>query len=272
MGWGGVRPAREAPHPPPLPTRGRGAVSTALWFSMTGWARKVFWTQVQAVPEGPDHTVRLDGRAVKTPAKRPLLLPTVALAEAVAAEWAAQRDTVDPRTMPMTRLANTAIDRIAPQQAEVAALVADYGGTDLLCHRAEGPAALAELQVRGWNPLLDWAAATLGARLQPTAGILPRAQDPAALAALTAQVTARGPFRLAALHDLVAISGSLVLGLAVQAGRLTAEEAFALSRLDENWQAALWGEDAEALAAASAKAADMEAAGRFSRLCGAQDC
>lgn len=239
---------------------------------MVGWTRKVFWTAALAVPVAGGHAVELDGRAVKTPAKRPLLLPSAALAEAVAAEWAAQQGEVDPRSMPMTRLANTAIDRVAPQHAEVAALVADYGGTDLLCYRAERPQALAARQAGAWNPLLDWAALTFGARLQPATGVLPQAQDPAAVAALSAQVRGRGAFMLAALHDLVAISGSLVLGLAVQAGRLSAEAAFALSRIDEDWQAALWGEDAEALAAASAKAADMAAAGRFSRLCGAQDC
>lgn len=239
---------------------------------MAGWTRKVFWTAALAVPVAGGHAVELDGRAVKTPAKRPFLLPSAALAGAVAAEWAAQRGEVDPRSMPMTRLANTAIDRVAPQRAEVAALVADYGGTDLLCYRAEGPQALAARQTAAWDPLLDWAAITLGAGLAPVRGIVPHAQDPAALAALRARVEALDPFTLAALHDLVAISGSLVLGLAVQAGRLSAEAAFALSRIDEDWQAALWGEDAEALAAASAKAADMAAAGRFSRLCGAQDC
>lgn len=237
---------------------------------MSGWSRKVFWTRVEvAEADGGGFAVTLDGRHVRTPAKALLRLPTPELAEAVAEEWAVQRGTVDPGSMPMTRLANTALDRVAPQVAEVAALVAAYGGTDLLCYRAEGPEALAERQAQGWDPLLDWAASALGARLVATRGVVPQAQEEGALAALEAAVGHRGPFRLAALHDLVAISGSLVLGLAVQAGRLTAAEAFALSRIDEDWQASLWGEDAEARAAAAARAADMDAAGRFSRLCGA---
>lgn len=238
---------------------------------MTGWAHKVLWTAVETTDVAGGVAIRLDGRGVRTPAKRPLVLPTAALAEAIAAEWAAQRGEVRPATMPLARLANSALDKVAPQRAEVAALLASYGGTDLLCYRAEGPEALVQRQSEAWGPLLDWAAATFGARLTVTVGVIPVAQDPAALEALAAPVTRADPFTLAALHDLVAITGSLVLGLAVQAGRLAAAEAFALSRLDEDWQIALWGEDAEAADAAARKAADMQSAGRFSRLCRLQD-
>ncbi len=240
--------------------------------TVAGWARKVFWTRAEAVAAPGGFTVTLDGRSLRTPAKRALALPTLAMAEAVAAEWAAQRGEVDPRVMPMTRLANTALDKVAVQRAEVAALVADYGGTDLLCYRGEGPRELVARQSAGWDPWLDWAAADCGARLTATAGVVPLPQDSDALTALARLVSARGIFTLTALHDLVSISGSLVLGLAVQAGRLSAAEAFALSRIDEIWQAELWGEDAEAAAAASNRRADMEAAERFSRLCGKQDC
>ncbi len=239
---------------------------------MTGWARRVFWTAAEAVAEADGWSVRLDGRAVRTPARATLRLPSQALAAAVAAEWAAQGGEVDPGTMPLTRLANSALDKVAPQRAEVAEVVALYGASDLLCYRAAGPAGLVARQAAGWDPLLDWAAETLSARLTVTTGVIPVAQPPQALAALTAAVAARGPFALAALHDLVAISGSLVLGLAVQAGRLGAAGAFALSRIDEDWQTDHWGADDEAAESAARKAADMAAAGRFSDLCGSQDC
>jgi chaperone required for assembly of F1-ATPase len=239
---------------------------------MTGWTRKVFWTRAEAVAEAQGFAIRLDGRAVKTPAKAPLLLPGRSLAQAVAAEWAAQTGTVRPQTMPLTRLAQTAIDKVAPQRAAVAEIVAAYGGSDLLCYRAAAPRELVARQAAGWDPLLDWAATALSARLTVTAGIVPVPQPAAALAALSAAVHARDPFALAALHDLVAITGSLVLGLAVQAGRLTADAAHALSRIDEDWQAEHWGADEEAAESAARKAADMAAAGRFSDLCASQDC
>lgn len=233
---------------------------------MSGWKAKRFWKAAAVTGAEGGFGIALDGRAVKTPAKAPLLVPTRALAAAIAAEWDAQTGQIDPRIMPMTRSANAAIDKVAPQHAEVAALVADYGGTDLLCYRAEAPEALRARQDAGWQPLLDWAAARYGVRLAVTTGVTPVPQDSKALASLAAEVAAMDAFGLAALHDLVAISGSLVLGLAVTEGRIGPDAAWGLSRIDEDWQISLWGEDEEAAAHAAAKRAALQEAARFWQL------
>jgi len=235
---------------------------------MSAWAAKRFWKTATAEACEGGFTVRLDGRAVKTPAKSALVVPTMAMAQAIAGEWDAQQGVVMPDTMPYTRAANSAIDKVATQFAEVADLIAAYGASDLLCYRADGPEALIARQAAGWDPLLDWAATALDAPLNVTRGIVHIAQPEPSLAVLTARVHATTPFQLAALHDLVAISGSLVLGLAVTMGRLTAEEAFALSRIDENWQAELWGVDDEAAALEAFKHEALLQAGRFFGLCG----
>jgi len=233
---------------------------------VTGWVAKRFWAAVAVAPGDAGYAVRLDARPVKTPAKRPLLLPTAAMAEAVAAEWAAVTEVIDPRLMPVTRAANAAIDKVAPQFAEVAALVAAYGGSDLLCYRAAEPAELASAQAEAWDPLIDWAAENYGARLASGRGITPVAQPPQAVAQLAAEVAACTPFQLAALHDLVALSGSLVLGLAATRGARDADTLWHLSRFDEDWQAARWGRDDEAAAAEAAKRQDFLAADEFWRL------
>jgi chaperone required for assembly of F1-ATPase len=229
------------------------------------WAPRRFWTDV-AVAEGEGGwEVRLDGSPVRTPARAPLRLPTRAFAEAVAAEWAAVEGQVDPRAMPATRLANAALDKVAAAEAEVAAHVASFGASDLLCYRAEGPPALVARQDAAWDPVLAWAADALGARLVVARGVMPVAQDRAVLAALRACLDV-GPFRLAALYDLVALSGSLVLGLAVAQGWLGPEEAWSLSRLDEDFQAEEWGADEEAEAAAAGRRAAFLEAARLWRL------
>lgn len=233
---------------------------------MTGWKTKRFWNEAAVRPAESGHAVWLDARPLKTPAKAPLVVPALAMAQAIAAEWQAQQGTIDPRSMPVTRAANAAIDKVTPQFAEVAQVIAAYGASDLLCYRAEGPAALVARQAAAWDPLLDWASQTLGARLQTTAGIAPVAQPKAATEALTRHVTALDPFRLTAVHDLVAISGSLVIGLAVLRGRIDADAAWQCSRIDEDWQAELWGSDDEAMAIASGKKADFKSAQNILRL------
>ncbi len=235
---------------------------------MTGWTPKRFWTDVAVRPEGQGFTVSLDGRPVRTPLKAPRVVPTRAFAEEVAAEWRAQGEVLDSRTMPATRLANAAIDKVAPQRAEVASNLAGYGASDLLSHRADGPERLVERQRAAWDPVLAWAAEALGAPLATGAGIMPVAQDPDALARLAARVEAIPPFRLAAFHDLVALSGSLVLALAATEGWLAPEEAWSLSRLDEDYQAEEWGQDEEAAEAAAARRAAFLDAARFWRLLG----
>ncbi|MFT3688010.1 ATP12 family chaperone protein [Paenirhodobacter sp.] len=229
---------------------------------MSVWAPKRFWKQSTVTEADGGYGIALDGRPVKTPAKAPLIVPTRALAEALAAEWDAQQDTVRPETMPATRAANAAIDKVRPQRAEVAELIAAYGGTDLLCYRAERPAELIALQAEGWDPLLDWFEGAFGVRLVVTEGVVPVAQ-PEGLAAVAAHVGGLDEWQLSALHDLVGLTGSLVLGLAVAAGRLTAEDAWTLSRIDEDWQSAQWGADEEAQEHAALRRAALLDAGRF---------
>lgn len=220
---------------------------------MSEWKAKRFWKDSTVVPAEGGFTVHLDGRPVRTPAKRPLVLPTAALAEEIAAEWQAQEDQIDPLSMPFTRSANAAIDKVAVQKDEVAEMIAAYGDSDLLCYRADSPAELVERQTAAWDPYLDWADSDLSARLVPVVGVVHQPQNPAAVAALRAEVMTQDNFALTALHDLVSISGSLVLGLAAQRGVAPPEELWTLSRLDEDWQIEQWGEDDEATKLAETK-------------------
>ncbi|KUF12496.1 ATP12 family chaperone protein [Pseudoponticoccus marisrubri] len=233
---------------------------------MSEWAPKRFWkaATVETAPSG--YTVLLDGRGVRTPAKTPLEVPTEALAREIAAEWDAQEDRIDPRTMPFTRMSNSALDKVRPQRAAVADMLAAYGDSDLLCYRADSPEGLVARQAQGWDPLLDWAHQTYGARLLPVAGVMHQPQDEAALARLSDEVHGFDPFALAAVHDLVSISGSLVLALAVTRGARDAAQAWDLSRIDETWQQEQWGVDEEAAEVAALKRAEFLQAERFYRL------
>lgn len=235
---------------------------------MSGWKAKRFWANVTVVEEAEGGWgVRLDGRAVKTPAKTALVVPTKAMAEAIAAEWQDQAEMVDPRTMPVTRSANAAIDKVASQRSEVIDLIAAYGGSDLLCYRVETPITLVDRQEEGWGAWLRWAKTSLGVELVSAKGVMHIPQDAKALATLHALVAGHSNFEIAALHDLVGISGSLVLGLAVSQGALDPEEGWRLSRLDEDFQAEVWGEDEEAVETAIRKKADFLHAHRFMTLC-----
>ncbi len=234
---------------------------------MTEWAARRFWTAATAVTDdGGGHQVRLDGLPLRTPSKAPLILPTRALAEAIAAEWAAVGERIDPRAMPLTRAANSAIDKIVPQFGTVAADIAGYGATDLVCYRAEAPDALVARQAAAWDPLLDRTEAVWGARLRTGAGVVPVAQPPGALAALSGAVIACDAFTLAALHDLVGLSGSLVIGLAALAPDADIGALWRASRIDEDWQAERWGADDEAAADAARRAGAFRQAHRFHRL------
>ncbi len=213
---------------------------------MTAWKPKRFWKIVTVAPAEGGFSVLLDKRPVKTPGKLTLILPTEALARAIAAEWEAQEREVKPETMPFTRSANSALEKVAPQRAEVVALLAAYGDSDLLCYRANHPEALIARQAQGWDPILAWAAEALQAPLKTTSGVMHVPQDPAILTRLHDRLAGMSDFHIAAFHDLVAISGSLILAFAVVQGRLSAEDAWALSRIDETWQAEQWGVDDEA--------------------------
>lgn len=207
---------------------------------------KRFYTTVDIAPHADSgFVVTLDGRTLKSPAKKPFPLPSRALAQAVAAEWAEQGEQVAPHTMPLTQFASTAVDRVGPERATIVAGTAAYAETDLLCYRAEEPAELAERQARLWQPLLDWAALRFDAVLKVQIGLMPTPQDPQALNALRAAVEAHDDWRLTALQTATSACGSLVVALALLDGRLDADAAFEVSQLDETWQIEKWGEDAE---------------------------
>ena len=224
---------------------------------------KRFYREVSLQPGAAGFELLLDRRPARTPGKRPLLLPGPALAEAVAEEWRRQGEEVRPETMPLTQLACTTLDITQPREAALQAELAAYGATDLLCHRAERPPALAARQAALWQPLLDWAAETLSAPLAVTQGVIAVAQSPASLEALAAAVRRHRGFRLTALAEFVRATGSLVLGLAVALDRLDAPAAFAAAELEETWQMELCGEDALALQRRARLAADVEAAARL---------
>ena len=230
---------------------------------MTDWAPRRFWTDVHVRSEEGGHAILLDDRPIRTPFRSPLLAPTEALADAIAGEWRAQGDTVDPGTMPFTRALNSAIDKVAPDPGPVAEMLSGYAATDLLCYRATHPAELIARQAEVWDPYLDWADATYGARLRPVPGVMPADQDPAALASLTAAVEAFDPYALTSLHEVVTLTGSLVLGLAGLAGIRDPESLWAAARLDEIWQIEQWGEDEEAEAMARARFEAIGQALRF---------
>ncbi|MEM8555821.1 MAG: ATP12 family protein [Pseudomonadota bacterium] len=220
---------------------------------MSEWAQKRFWKDVSLGEADGGFQVLLDGRGVRTPAKAAQIIPTRALAEAVAAEWDAQVETVDPGAMPLTRLTNSAIDKVTVQFSEVADSLAAYGGSDLLCYRASTPAELVARQGAAWDPLLAWAADTLAAPLETATGVMFVSQPEASLKALSDRVHGLTPFELAAFHDLVALSGSLVMAFAAIEKQAAPEEAWSWSRIDEDWQAEQWGEDEEAAEVAAIK-------------------
>ncbi len=230
---------------------------------MSEWKARRFWTDVTVEPADDGYAVLLDGRPVRTPAKAKLTLPTRAVAEEIAAEWDAQESEIAPLSMPATRAANAAIDKVAPQFDEVAAMLSAYGDSDLLCYRAEAPDELVARQREAWDPMLDWTETAFGARLQPRAGVMHAPQDPGALARLDAEVRRQDAFQLAAFHDLVSLTGSLVLGLAAVHDREAPETLWRLSRIDEDWQAEQWGVDEEAAEAAEIKRASFLQAKRF---------
>jgi chaperone required for assembly of F1-ATPase len=227
---------------------------------------KRVYDQVTIRPVEVGWGVALDGRPMRTPGKNQLVVPSDKLAEAIAAEWDAQQGEIRPTSMPLTRLAATAVDHTARQRGHVADEIAGYAGTDLVCYRADHPPALAARQHAAWQPLIDWATLRYDAALAVTSGVIPTRQSSAALKAFAAAVAAHDDFRLTALHALTTACGSLVIALAAMEGRIDAAEAFDASQLDETFQIEKWGEDAEAAARRKALAADIAAAARFIEL------
>ena len=229
-------------------------------------APRRFWKVAAPAAEGAAFGVRLDDRPLRTPAGALLVVPSEALAAEIAAEWDALDGEIRPERLPFTRAANVAIDRVAPNPGPVVDATAEYGGSDLLCYRAGEPAGLAARQAAEWDPWLLWSARALDAPLVATVGVMHTVQPAASLAALRAAVAAEDAFGLTALHELVSVSGSLVLGLAVARGALDPHAAWDLSRLDEAWQAEQWGLDPEAEAAAAVRRDDFLRAARLKAL------
>ena len=224
---------------------------------------KRFWTKVDVVESGAGRGIALDGRPLKTPARATLVLPTPSLADAVAQEWRECGEEIDPRRMPMTGLANAAIDRVAPDPAAFAAQLARYAEADLLCYRAEGPSSLVERQAAAWDPPLEWARRRFDVTFVVTHGLMHVDQPRATVDRLSRSLQAQDPFRLAALSPLITIGGALVTALALLEQALTIDQLVAAVTLDEQWQIDKWGADAEAEAVLAARAADLRSAARF---------
>jgi chaperone required for assembly of F1-ATPase len=224
---------------------------------------KRFYKEVSARPAAGGWEIRLDDRPVRTPARAALALPTERLAEAVAEEWRAQGDKVDPRSMPITGLANAAIDRVATDPAAFARNLAQYGESDLLCYRADGPEALVRRQAEAWDPLLAWGRRRFDIDFEIITGVIHRPQPPRTVEQLGRAIAARPAFRLTALSPLVTISGSLVIALALDEEAIDLDTAWAAATVDEAWQTEKWGEDAEAEARLKARREEFDAAYRF---------
>lgn len=225
--------------------------------------RRRVYKSVSVEPGPSGFAIALDGKRAMTPAKRPLAVPSAALAEAIAGEWEAQGERIDPGAMPMTRLASIALDLVAPRTSQIIDNIVKYAETDLLCYRAEEPPELALRQHAAWQPVLDWAAERFGAPLVVTSGIVPLPQPRASLDALQAAVAVRDPWHLAALNLATGALGSLLLTLALAERRIDAEEAFAASVLDESFEIERWGEDAEQMRRRQGLREDVAAAARF---------
>lgn len=227
---------------------------------------KRFWKGVSVEQDAQGWTVSLDGRGLKTPARASLIVPTEALANAIAGEWRSIEGDVDPRAMPLTGLANAAIDRVAPDKDAFAEGLARYAEADLACYRAEGPQGLIARQERHWDSLLGWARRRYDIDFVTTSGLIHVQQPPATVERLSRAVAALDPFRLAGLSPLVTISGSLIAALAVTEKAITPEDAWNAVSVDERWQLEQWGADAEAETALENRRRDFLAGARFIEL------
>jgi chaperone required for assembly of F1-ATPase len=227
---------------------------------------KRFYTHVTVEARGGGHAVHLDGRPIRTPNKLVLVLPTSRMAAAIAEEWEAQGEHIDPMSMPLTRLANSVRDQVDGREVEVRADIVKYAGSDLLCYRADRPAELVAAQAAAWDPVLDWTRESLGADFAVCTGLMPVDQTPESRAAIAAAVAPLESFRLASAHVMTTLLGSVVLMLATEAGRLTPDEAWKAAHVDEDWQATQWGADAEAARRQESRRVEFLAAVRLRQL------
>jgi len=228
--------------------------------------RKRFYEQAASRATDDGFVVELDGRPIKTPGRAILNAPTAELGEAIAEEWNAQETHIVPETMLVTKLANTALDRVGPRKDEVVEEIAAFGGSDLLCYRAEDPESLVARQSEQWDSLLDWLDRQYQARLELASGVIFKEQPPETLARLNKVVSARSAFELAGLHQAVSLCGSLVLGLALLEFHVTADQAHDLAHLDEAWQAERWGWDEEAQARLEERRKMLKATAKYLEL------
>lgn len=229
---------------------------------------KRLYRSASVVDRGGGFAIALDDRLVRTPGKRTLVVRIRALADALADEWNAQGETVVPGEMPLSRLANSALDGVVPRRQQVIDEVARHGATDLVCYRAAEPPELVERQSGAWQTLVEWLAREYGIRLRIATGVVPTAQSRATLDSFHAAVSTYDDLGLTGLHAATAACGSLVIALALARGRLDAEAAWSASQLDETYQIERWGEDAEAADRRARLLADIEAASRFMTLAG----
>ncbi|MEN8933662.1 MAG: ATP12 family protein [Planktotalea arctica] len=233
---------------------------------MSDWKMKRFWECAEVIELETGYTVHLDARAIKTPGKAALVVPTRAMAAAMAAEWQAQGKVINPNTMPVTRSANSAVDKVTPQFDAVADMLADYAGTDLLCYRAAQPEALIERQAQHWDPLLTWCATAFDAPLTPVQGVMFAPQPVQSLTVLRELLSSMSAFELTAAHDLITLPGSFVIGMAAIHEWAQPADLWELSRLDERYQQEQWGTDEDAEEAANIKRAAFEHAYTFYKL------
>ncbi|MDY0874445.1 ATP12 family chaperone protein [Dongia rigui] len=230
---------------------------------MQNAAPRRFYKTVAATKGTDGWNVTLDGKLLRSPAKKEFNLPTAGLAHAIAAEWDAQTEHVRPLAMPLMQLAATAIDRMGADRARIVAELAGYAGTDLVCYRASEPPSLVEREAQAWDPLLAWLRRRYDVSLVTTSGIVAVAQPPATMEALTKVIGGHDDFALAALATLIQTAGSVIIGLAVAEGEITAEQGAHAAQIDELYQTERWGEDKEAVDRRVAQLAEMVAARRF---------
>lgn len=221
---------------------------------------KRFYKAATAGPLADGYALLLDGRVVKTPARRSMAVAERPVAEALAAEWQAQGERIDPATMPLTRIVNATIDHVAGAMPAVRAEIVKYAGTDLICYRAEAPQSLAETQASAWDPLVGWARAELGAPLIVTKGVIHVPQPEIALAAVARALERYEPLNLASISTVTSLTGSAVIALGLARGRLSPQEAWDAALIDEEWQMRLWGRDETAAVARAFRWREMQAA------------
>lgn len=225
-----------------------------------------FYKSVATVERDAGFALELDGKPVKTPMKNTFKVPTRALAEAVAQEWQEQETHIDPDTMPLSKFANTAIDRVTPRRKEIIDEITEYAGSDLLCYRAVEPRGLVERQAECWDPLLRWSEEELGAKFVSVQGIVHCAQPENSLLAFRETAEKHDDFTLAGLHNVMTMTGSAVLALALIRAKISSREAWSLAHVDEDWQIEFWGEDEDAKARRVLREAEFEATHRFVQL------